>query len=257
MVLEPKDGTCTRKLIMRIPSFLFALFSMLTVSSLAAPSSGVSSTSIDANGEKVVMTDQVLTEGRIVRRFERGASLLYQSQVRATRDGFVMEVTAGHPAQLGAVSIEKGILTAKDPQGKLLWTEALKSPLCLPELTAEFVRAHWNDLKVGAPAVACVVPILKAKKVAPVKFVRLPDAESGARIVELLPGSFGMRFFLSPTQLTFSADGARLLGQTGQFEATKDPAGSPSYLKGVGVVTVSREAWVWSKDRFRGASQAP
>ena len=103
----------------------------------------------------------------------------------------------------------------------------------------------------------CVVPIIKAKKVAPVKFVRLPDSESGTRVVELLPGSFGMRFFLSPTQLTFSADGKRLLGQNGQFETTKDPAGSPSYLKGVGVVSVSREAWVWNKDRFGGASQTP
>jgi hypothetical protein len=242
---------------MRRLFLLFAIASMSSNASLANPAPVVSVASIDANGEKVVMTDQVYADGRIVRRFERGATLLYQSQVKATRDGFVVEVSAGHPIQLGVVSVEKGTLVAKDIQGKLLWTEVLKSPLCLPELTAEFVRANWSDLKVGAPAVECVVPIIKAKKVAPVKFVRLPDAESGARVVELLPGSLGMRFFLSPTKLTFSADGSRLLGQSGQFETTKDPAGSPSYLKGVGVVSVSREAWVWNKDRFGGASQTP
>lgn len=242
---------------MRSSYLFFAIVSMISASSFADPSPVVSVASIDTSGEKVVMTDQVYADGRIIRRFERGTTLLYQSQVKATRDGFVIEVSAGHPIQLGTVSVEKGTLTAKDPQGKLLWTEVLKSPLCLPELTAEFVRAHWSDLRAGAPAVECVVPIIKAKKVAPVKFARLPDSESGARVVELLPGSFGMRFFLSPTKLTFSADGTRLLGQNGQFETTKDPAGSPSYLKGVGTVSVSREAWVWNKDRFGGASQTP
>jgi hypothetical protein len=242
---------------MRISLLFFALISFFPVSSFATPSPVVSSTSIEANGEKVMMTDLVYLDGRIARRFEKGSTLLYQSQVKTTRDGFVLEVTVGHPSQLGTVSVEKGTLSAKDPQGKLLWTEVLKSPLCLPELTAEFIRAHWNDLRLGAPAVECVVPIIKAKKVAPVKFVRLPDADNGARIVELLPGSFGMRFFLSPTQLTFSADGSRLLGQSGQFETTKDPAGRPSYLKGVGVVTAYREAWVWDKDRFGGINQTP
>jgi hypothetical protein len=242
---------------MRRLFLLFAIASMISNASLANPALAVSVASIEAYGEKVVMTDQVYADGRIVRRFERGAALLYQSQVKVTRDGFILEITAGHPIQLGVVSVERGTLVAKDPQGKLLWTEVLKAPLCLPELTAEFIRAHWSDLKVGAPALECVVPIIKAKKVAPVKFVRLPDSESGTRVVELLPGSFGMRFFLSPTRLTFSADGKRLLGQNGQFETTKDPAGSPSYLKGVGVVSVSREAWAWNKDRFSGASQTP
>ena len=236
---------------------LFLFGYMVSTVGFANPAPVLSVASIDANGEKVVMTDQVYADGRITRRFERGSALLYLSQVKATRDGFALEVSAGHPSQLGAVSVERGTLVAKDAQGKLLWTEVLKAPLCLPELTAEFVRAHWGDLKPGAPAVECVVPIIKAKKVAPVKFVRLPDAENGARRVELLPGSFGMRFFLSPTTLTFSADGARLLGQSGQFETTKDPAGSPSYLKGSGVVTAPREAWVWTKDRFGGASPTP
>jgi hypothetical protein len=242
---------------MRRTALLFFVVSLISTLGFANPAPVLSVATIDANGEKVMMTDQVYADGRITRRFERGTTLLYQSQVKATRDGFALEVTAGHPSQLGAVSVERGTLVAKDTQGKLLWTEVLKAPLCLPELTAEFVRAHWGDLKPGAPAVECVVPIIKAKKVAPVKFVRLPDAENGARRVELLPGSFGMRFFLSPTTLTFSADGARLLGQSGQFETTKDPAGSPSYLKGVGVVTVPREAWVWTKDRFGGASPTP
>lgn len=242
---------------MRRSCLLFILASVASAVGFASPVPVLSVATIDANGEKVVLTDQVYADERITRRFERGTTLLYQSQVKATREGFVVEVSAGHPTQLGTVSVERGALVAKDAQGKLLWTEVLKAPLCLPELTAEFVRAHWSDLRPGAPAVACVVPIIKAKKVAPVKFLRLPDAENGTRRVELLPGSFGMRFFLSPTTLTFSADGARLLGQSGQFETTKDPAGSPSYLKGVGVVTVSREAWVWTKDRFGGASPTP
>lgn len=242
---------------MRRTALFFILMSLVSTLGFANPAPVLSVATIDANGEKVVMTDQVYGDGRIMRRFEWGTTLLYQSQVKATPEGFALEVSAGHPTQLGAVSVDRGTLVAKDAQGKLLWTEVLKAPLCLPELTAEFVRARWSDLKPGAPAVECVVPIIKAKKVAPVKFVRLPDANNGARRVELLPGSFGMRFFLSPTTLTFSADGARLLGQSGQFESTKDPAGSPSYLKGVGVVNVPREAWVWNKDRFGGASQTP
>jgi hypothetical protein len=77
----------------RISSLFLAVVSMLSVSSFAVPSPVISSASIEVNGEKFVMTDQVFTEGRIVRCFERGASLLYPSQVRATRDGLVMEVT--------------------------------------------------------------------------------------------------------------------------------------------------------------------
>jgi len=242
---------------MRRSVLLLLVVSTISSVGFANTVPALSVASIDASGEQVVMTDQVYADGRITRRFERGATLLYQSQVKATRDGFLLEVSAGHPTQLGAVLVEKGTLVAKDPHGKPLWTEVLKVPLCLPELTAEFVRAHWDDLKPGAPAVECVVPIIKAKKVVPVKFVRLPDADNGSRRVELLPGSFGMRFFLSPTTLTFSADGAQLLGQSGQFETTKDPAGSPSYLKGVGVVSVPREAWVWNKYRFGGASPTP
>ena len=238
-------------------SLFFAIALVISVVSFANPAPVVSVASIEASGEKVVMTDQVYLEGRIVRRFERGTTLLYQSQVKVLRDGFVIEVSAGHPIQLGVVSVEKGTLIAKDLQGKLLWTEVLKSPLCVPELTAEFVRAHWSELAIGGTAVDCVVPIIKAKKVAPVKFVRLHDLQIGHSIVELLPGSFGMRFFLSPTKLTFSADGSRLLGQSGQFETTKDPAGSPSYLKGVGIVISPRDAWALSKGRFSGVSQTP
>ncbi len=70
------------------------------------------------------------------------------------------------------------------------------------------------------------------------------------RVVELQRGSFGMRFFLSPTRLSFSADGTRLLAQSGQFETTKDPKSSPSYLKGDAVMDTPRQAALWPKERF-------
>jgi hypothetical protein len=159
--------------------------------------------------------------------------------------------------QLGSLSVDKGRLTVEDPQGKLLWTEVLKAPLCLPELTAEFVQAHWDELTIDGPVLRCGVPIIKARKVAPVQWDRLPDAENGERVVELQPGSFGMRFFLSPTRMTFSADGKRLLTQRGQFEATRDPSGRPSYLLGFSVINNPRDASRWSKDRFGSEAAAP
>jgi hypothetical protein len=64
---------------MRTSLLFFALISFFPVSSFATPSPMVSSTSIDANGEKVVMTDLAYPDGRIARRYDRGSTLLYQS----------------------------------------------------------------------------------------------------------------------------------------------------------------------------------
>jgi hypothetical protein len=63
-------------------SLFFAIALVISVVSLANPSPVVSVASIEASGEKVVMTDQGYSEGRIVQRFEQGTTLLYQSQVK-------------------------------------------------------------------------------------------------------------------------------------------------------------------------------
>ena len=221
---------------------------------LANPAFVKSTATIQTEDGKVEMTDQVYPDGRIERRYQRASTVLYQSMVRPTRNGFYAEITAGHAMQLGSFSVANGTLTVSDPQGSMLWTQALRAPICLPELSAEFVMAHWDDLVIDGPVVTCVVPIVKARKVAPVQWARLPDTANGERVVELQPGSFGMRFFLSPTRITFSSDGKRILTQSGQFETTDDPSGRPSYLDGYSVINTPREAAHWGKDLFGGAA---
>jgi hypothetical protein len=233
---------------------MFWLFFAASGPGLANPAFVTSTATIESEDGKVEMTDQVYPDGKIERRYQRGNTVLYQSMVRPTSNGFYAEITAGHAMQLGSFSVENGTLTVRDPQGSILWTEALNAPLCLPELSAEFVLAHWDDLVIDGPVVPCVVPIIKARKVAPVQWARLLDTANGQRVVELQPGSFGMRFFLSPTRITFSSDGKRMLTQSGQFETTDDPSGRPSYLEGNGVINTPREAALWSKDRFGGAA---
>ena len=72
----------------------YSIALVISVVSFANPAPVVSVASIEASGEKVVMTDQGYSEGRIVQRFEQGTTLLYQSQVKVLRDGFVIQVSA-------------------------------------------------------------------------------------------------------------------------------------------------------------------
>ena len=67
---------------MRRSALFFFFVSMVSAVGFAKPAPVLSVATIDANGEKVVMTDQVYADGRVTRRFERGTSLLYQSQKR-------------------------------------------------------------------------------------------------------------------------------------------------------------------------------
>ena len=196
------------------------------------------------------LTEQVDTSGNIDREFRRGSETLYRSRIQPLNQGFVLQVSAGHPSQLGTLRLERQKLSVVDTQGQPLWSEELTKPLCLPEFIPEFVKAHWDRLSLGRDPLACGAPIIKARKVAPVEWVRLPDGPRGERLVELRPGSFGMRFFLSPTRFTFSADGSTLLAQEGQFDTTPDPKASPSYIKGAASYLVTRQAQNWPLDRF-------
>lgn len=203
-----------------------------------------------ANDTVITLTEQVDANGNIDREFRRGTETLYRSRLQAMPQGFTLQVIAGHPSQLGTLRLERQRLSVVDSQGQALWSEELSRPLCLPEFIPEFVRAHWDRLTPGRDPLACGAPIIKARKVAPVEWVRLPDGPRGERLVELRPGSFGMRFFLRPTRFTFSADGTTLLSQDGQFDATPDPKASPSYLKGTGTYTATRPALNWPIERF-------
>lgn len=202
------------------------------------------------DGSRLLLSDELLAEGGMERVYTRGSQVLYRSRIQLSDAGLVARVSEGHPSQLGTIRLTGSQLAVSDAQGQLLWSETLSRPLCLPEFSPEFVQAHWERLAPGSAPLACGVPIIKARKVALVQWVRLPDGPGGERIVELQPGSFGMRFFLRPTRLTFSADGRALLAQSGQFESVRDPQASASYLKGQVRFDTPREAQRWPVQRF-------
>lgn len=198
----------------------------------------------------IILTEQVDPLGHMEREFRRGTETLYRSRLQPIDQGFSLQVLAGHTSQLGTLRLERQRLTVVDSQGKLLWSEELTKPLCMPEFIPEFIKAHWDRLKTGGEPLACGSPIIKARKIAPVEWVRLSDGPRGERLVELRPGSLGMRFFLRPTRFTFSADGNTLIMQDGQFDTATDPKASPSYLKGSATYSVTRQAQMWPVERF-------
>jgi hypothetical protein len=198
----------------------------------------------------IILTEQVDPTGNMEREFSRGTETLYRSRIQPFNQGFSLQVVAGHPSQLGTLRLERNRLSVLDSQGKHLWSEELTKPLCLPEFIPEFIKAHWDRLTPGREPLACGSPIIKARKIAPVEWVRLPDGPRGERLVELRPGSLGMWFFLRPTRFTFSADGNTLIMIDGQFDTTPDPKASPSYLKGSATYSVTRQAQSWPVERF-------
>lgn len=235
---------------------LSALLPLLAV--LPAPSHAnvLSRATLQTQGDPVALEETALPDGTLERRYVRGGTVLYRTVTATRPNGFEVWVAQGHPSQLGRFTVKGQQLSVQDAQGQPLWSETLAKPLCLPELAAEFVRAHWAQLTPGSEPLACVTPIIKARKVAPVQWVRLPDGPNGVRVVELQPGSLGMRFFLSPTRMTFSADGSRLLAHEGQFETTANPEGRARYLKGTATYTLTRAAAEWPTARF-GATLQP
>lgn len=213
---------------------------------------------IDADGSRIELIEQSLDRGVMQRSFRNDAgSTLYRSITRAVPSGLEVQVLEGHPAQLGSFRLEAGRLEVRDAENRPLWSETLTQPLCLPELSGEFVRANWSRLSIGAPPLRCVTPIIKARKVAPLQWRRLPDLPDGKRVVEWGPGSLGMRLFMIPTRMTFSADGTRLLAQQGQFEAPPRVDGRAGYLRGSAVFTQARQADAWPTTAFGPSSGSP
>jgi hypothetical protein len=213
---------------------------------------------ITADGSRFELVEQQLDRGVLQRSFRTATgTTLYRSVTRAEPGRLEVQVLEGHASQRGSYRLEAGRLEVHDSEGQPLWAENLTQPLCLPELSGEFVRAHWNRLALGSEPLRCVTPIIKARKVAPLQWRRLPDGPGGERIVELGPGSLGMRFFMIPTRMTFSADGTLLLAQQGQFEAPPRIDGRASYLRGAAVFTQARPTEVWSSAAFGPASAAP
>ncbi len=220
-----------------------------------APASTTATARLATSEAVLTLTERLGPDGAMEREYRRSTDTLYRSRYQPLPQGFQLHIVAGHPAQLGTLRLQGQRLSVTDAQGQALWSEDLAKPLCLPEFSAEFVRAHWDRLQAGRDPLPCGVPIIKARKVAPVQWVRLPDGARGERIVELRPGSFGMRFFLSPTRFTFSADGTALLSQEGQFETTPDPTASPRYLKGTATYASPREVPRWPLARFGPMAQ--
>ena len=206
--------------------------------------------SIVADGFEVQLVESARADGAMERSFTRDGALLYRSVVKTQPAGFEVQVLAGHASQRGSFKVEAGRLEVSESAGQALWAEPLREPLCLPELFAEFVRAHWQRLGTDAAPLRCGMPIIKAKKLAPLQLRRLPDTPEGLHVVEVSPGSLGMRFFFVATRLTFSADGTRLLAHQGQFEAPPRTEGRASYLRGAARFALTREAPLWPAARF-------
>jgi hypothetical protein len=223
-----------------------------------AATPAVARAEITAGDSQIELLEQQLARGVLQRTYRTATgTTLYRSVTRAGPGRLEVQVLEGHASQRGSYRLEAGRLEVRDSEGQPLWAENLTQPLCLPELSGEFVRAHWNRLAPGSEPLRCVAPIIKARKVAPLQWRRLPDGPRGERIVELGPGSLGMRLFMIPTRMTFSADGTLLLAQKGQFEAPPRIDGRASYLRGAAVFTQARPTEAWPSGAFGPASAAP
>lgn len=155
----------------------------------------------------------------------------YASRIAVRADGVDWIVEAGHPAQPVQVRITPGLVVARDPSGRERWRAIPDAPLCLPELMAELAVQADAAARSGA-GLRCLVPIDKARKLAPLRIRRLADAADGSRRYAVGPGSFGMRLFFSRQELDVSADGRRVLAARGQFEVARSLDGRLRYLEG-------------------------
>jgi hypothetical protein len=97
---------------------------------------------ITADGSRFELLEQQLDRGALQRSFRTATgTTLYRSVTRAG----------------------PGRLEVLDAEGRRLWTETLTQPLCLPELSGEFVRAHRSRLALGSEPLRYVTPIIKAR----------------------------------------------------------------------------------------------
>lgn len=234
------------------PIVVFCLVGLLCTSRTHANPQVSQESVIQAKDFVVTLRESQLTDTTRERTFLRDGRVLYRSQLAYQDRQLKVRIFEGHPSQLGIVNAKNGRIEVQSLDDKPIWAETLTVPLCLPEMVAEFVRAHWDVLTVNATPLKCGAPIIKAKKVAPLQWQRLPDNPDGTRVVELQPGSFGMRFFLRPTRFIFSADGSLLLSQEGQFESIPVAGGRATYLMGRLDYSSPRQIAVWSRSYFYG-----
>jgi hypothetical protein len=208
------------------------------------------------SGEQIFqVSDSVLSPSSLQRTFTAGSRSLYVSNVSIQPNTIDIHVVKAHPSQLGRFNVSSGKLNVFDSNGAPLWSEPLKARMCPPELLGEFVRAHWNLLQTTSPPLACLTPIIKAKKVAPLKAQRLKDLPGGQRVVEFSAGSLGMRFFMTPTRLVFAPDGNSLLSHNGQFESSATTVGSASYMRGQATYNKPREIIPLPESMFAASAE--
>jgi hypothetical protein len=234
------------------PIVMFCMLILFCVQRAYANPQVLQESVIQAKDFVVIVRESELVDKTRERTFLRDGRVLYRSNTIYQDGKLKVRISAGHPSQLGIVIATRGRIAVQTLDEIPLWAEMLNVPLCLPELTAEFVQAHWDVLTVNGAPLKCGAPIIKAKKVAPLQWQRLPDNADGTRVVELQPGSLGMRFFLRPTRFVFSADGSLLLSQEGQFESIPKAEGRATYLMGKVRYSSPRSIAVWPKAKFYG-----
>jgi hypothetical protein len=171
------------------------------------------------------------------RRFLRESEVLYRSRLNVDGESWLWSVDIAHPYQIGRIRIRAGRADGLNPDGSVLWSGRTPRALCLPELLPEVAVAYDAAIRKGG--FACMTPVPKAKKLAPLSIRRLADGKDGRRRYEVGPGSLGMRLFIDASVLEVTADGVALLAQRGQFEAAWR-AGRFRYIEGDAVYAAPR-----------------
>lgn len=255
-MINSNNRAMARRTALLLASLFFGTASAWANAAAGTPEAVLSQATLVSGERKLGIVEVQTDPESLERRFTEGSALLFRSRTRVTSSGFEVSVMDGHPSQKGRFVVDTGRLAVFDAAGQPLWREDLRERLCLPEVIGEFVRAHWDRLSSGAEPLRCLTPIIKAKKVAPLKLTRLPDTPDGRRRVELSAGSLGMRLFVVPTRLTFSADGTQLISHDGQFEAPRSVTGSAAYLRGQASYAPPRPVAAWPTARFAAAPPA-
>ncbi len=162
-------------------------------------------------------------------QISQSGTTLYDVHALWSAESFSLSVTTGHEKQQGEIIINNTSVQAFNQQGDLLWgDERVDQKVCLPEFLGEFIRAHIEPLKQGK-SIACVGPIIKAKKLAPFK-IYLEEQSKNELLVKVAPGSIGMWFFMDEIAIRMNADASKILAYNGVSPAPKTLHGKMAYL---------------------------
>lgn len=212
----------------RLPAIL------LLLAAAAPPALGASGVVLLDDGRAWTLADRVpqaATDAAWVRVIDGPDGPRFASRIEPLDGGIAWTIEAGHPAQRGRFRITGAAVAELADDGTVRWQQAADVPVCLPEWFAETAVAADALLRDGA-RLRCLVPIGKARKLAPLSIRRLPDAADGSRRYEVGPGSLGMRLFFGRQTIEVDADGRAVRAVRGQLEVARALDGRLRYADG-------------------------